>query len=377
MSIFKKNILIMSWRGPKHYNAGGAEISVHEHAKAWSRAGFNVTLFTSKIIGLKTAEIIDDIQIIRQGRQIFGVQLYAFLYYLKNRKYIDLVVDNFHGISFFTPFYVFKPKIAFIHEVAKEVWFLNYLYFPLNYVFGLVGYLLEPLIFRLVYSRVPFITVSDSTKQDLLAWGIPERNINVIHNGIHTRKVSKDVSKEVIKTLIFLGELSKDKGIEDAICVFSKLLIQDKMWQFWVVGKGEVLYGNRIRKLVSKLDLDEKIKFWGFVNEEKKFKLLRRAHILIHPSRREGWGQVVIEAAAMGTPTVGYRVAGLRNSILDGKTGLLSEVNIDDLTNKIIGLANDNKLYEKFQNNCIKWARQFTWNKSTEQSIRLVKQLLG
>ncbi len=369
----KKNILILSWRGPKHYNSGGAEMSVHEHAKAWVRAGFNVTLFTSKVIGLKSSEIIDGVTIIRQGKQVFGVQLQASLYYLKNRESIDLLVDNFHGIPFFTPLYVFKPKIAFIHEVAKEVWFLNYLYFPLNYIFGLIGYILEPLVFRFIYGRIPFITVSNSTKQDLIVWGIPEMNINVIYNGVIIHKVDQNISKNKVKTLIFLGEISIDKGTEDAIYVFSKLVKEDKMGKLWIVGKGSLPYIERMKKLIDKLGLKEKVKLWGFVSEKSKFELLKMSHILIHPSLREGWGQVVIEAAAMGTPTVGYNVAGLKDSILDGKTGLLSEINIDDLTRKIEKLVYDRELYRQMQVNCIEWSKQFVWKKATEQSLKLVR----
>lgn len=372
----KKNILILSWRGPKHYNSGGAEMSVHEHAKAWVRAGFNVTLFTSKVIGLKSSEIIDGVTIIRQGRQIFGVQLHAFLYYFKNRELIDLLVDNFHGIPFFTPLYSLKPKMAFIHEVAKEVWFVNYLYFPLNYVFGLIGYILEPLIFRFIYGKVKFITVSNSTKQDLMAWGILEVNINIIHNGIHIQKIDLGISKNKVKTLLFLGEISKDKGTEDAIYVFSKLVKEDKMWQLWIVGKGNPPYVENMIKLIHRLGLKERVKLWGFVSDKKKFELLKMSHILIHPSLREGWGQVVIEAAAMGTPTVGYKVAGLKDSILDEKTGLLSEINIDDLTRKIEKLVYDGKLYRQMQVNCIEWSKQFVWKKATEQSLKLVRTSL-
>ncbi len=369
----KKNILILSWRGPKHYNSGGAEMSVHEHAKAWVRAGFNVTLFTSKVLGLKSKEVVDGVTIIRQGKQIFGVQLRAFLYYLKNRESIDLLVDNFHGIPFFTPLYAFKPKIAFIHEVAKEVWFLNYLYFPLNYIFGLIGYILEPLVFRFIYGRISFITVSNSTKQDLMVWGIPEININVIHNGVIIHKVDQSISKDRVKTLMFLGEISIDKGTEDAIYVFSKLVREDKMGKLWIVGKGSPPYIESMKKLIDKLGLKEKIKLWGFVSDKKKFELLKMSHILIHPSLREGWGQVVIEAAAMGTPTVGYNVAGLKDSILDGKTGLLAEINRDDLIRKIEKLINDGELYKKLQANCIEWSKQFIWKKATDQSLRLVR----
>ncbi len=95
----KLNILILSWRGPGHPNSGGAETSTHEHAKGWVEAGHKVTLFTSDYSGAKEQEVIDGVNIIRSGSQIFGVHLRAFKWFMweKHPKY-DLIVDQFHGI---------------------------------------------------------------------------------------------------------------------------------------------------------------------------------------------------------------------------------------------------------------------------------------
>src|SRR6266498_3127303 len=109
------NILIFSWRGPKHPNAGGAEISTHEHAKGWVKAGHRVTLFTSYFPNSKKEEVIDGIEVKRYGRQMFGVQWEAFVWYLfKPHEKFDLVIDEFHGIPFFTPLYVKVKKMGFI-----------------------------------------------------------------------------------------------------------------------------------------------------------------------------------------------------------------------------------------------------------------------
>lgn len=123
----KKNkllkILIFSWRGPKHPHQGGAEIVTHEHAKAWVRAGHDVTLFTSHFDDAEFEETIDGVKIIRAGSQILTVQLKAFLwYFFRNKNSFDLVIDQFHGLPFFTPLYVRSQKLAFIHEVTKDVW---------------------------------------------------------------------------------------------------------------------------------------------------------------------------------------------------------------------------------------------------------------
>src|SRR3990167_1714034 len=107
------NILIFSWRGPGHPNAGGAEISTHEHAKEWAGAGHDVTLFTSSYVGSKKKETVDGESIIREGHQVFGVHLKVAGWYLLGRmKSSVLVINQFHAIPFFTPLFVRAKKLA-------------------------------------------------------------------------------------------------------------------------------------------------------------------------------------------------------------------------------------------------------------------------
>lgn len=358
------NILIFSWRGPGHPNAGGAETSTHEHAKGWVKAGHSVTLFTSSYEGAKKEEVIDGVLIKRRGSQVLGVHWEALKWYLfaKHPKY-DLVIDQFHGIPFFTPFYVRGEILAFIHEVAKEVWKTNFSFLP-----ALVGEISEPWIFKLFYKKIPFMTVSDSTRQDLITWGIAEKNISVIHNGINVPKM-KIPPKENKKTIIYLGSLSKDKGIEDALEVFS--LLKNENIQFWVVGKSHPRYLKFLKE-----NCDSRVKFWGYVAETKKFELLARAHLLINPSVREGWGLVVIEAARMGTPTVAYHVAGLKDSVIDDKTGILCKQEVAALAKELQGLLQDEKRLKTLSQQAISWSNRFTWDKSVRKSLALINKLI-
>lgn len=368
------NILILSWRGPKHPNAGGAEISTHEHAKGWVKAGHQVTLFTSAFASCKKEEIIDGVRIIRHGWQIIGVHWEAFKWYLfgEHPKF-DIVIDQFHGIPFFTPLYVRSKKLAFIHEVTKEVWRLNPLPCPLNYFIAFFGVLFEPLIFKL-YKQTPFMTGSESTKNDLIAWGIPENNITVIHHGIIAHSYIK--AKRDYKTMIFLGALSKDKGIEDALQIFSLVAQKNKKMRFWIVGKTYSQYLTKLRLNAKRLGISRKVKFWGFVNEKKKFELLSKSYIAINPSIREGWCMVVIEAASVGTPTVGYNVAGLRDSIIDNKTGLLSDPTPQSLAEEINTLLNNVTSYKKLQSQCVIWSKKFTWEKAITKSLLLILYII-
>lgn len=363
-------ILLLNWRDIKHPLAGGAEISTHEHAKKWVKAGYEVIQFSSSFANAKKIEIIDGIKIIRRGSH-YTVHIHAFLYYLLclRKENIDLIVEEFHFLPYFTPLYTKKKKIGFIHEVAGETWFKNTI-FPLN----ILGYIIEPFFFKL-YKDVPFITVSRSTKRDLIKLGIKDENIHIIHNGVNSINVKNN--KEIYPTIIYLGKLAKDKGIEDAVHAFYEVQQKFEKANLWVVGKEEQNgFENKIKVIIKNLKMTEKVKFFGYVSEMKKFELLKRAHILIHPSMKEGWGLTVIEAASCATPTVSYNVSGLCDSVLNNKTGLLAtKNNPSELASKVLRLFNDQTLYEKLSRNAIIWSKNFNWKNSTEESMKVIQDL--
>lgn len=367
------NILIFSWRGPKHPLAGGAEQSVHEHAKGWLEAGHEVTLFTSFFKGGQLEEDIDGVHIIRKGNQIMGVHVMAFVWYLfSNHSNFDLIVDCFHGIPFCTPLFVGARKIALIQEVAKEVWFLNHLPKPINLLVGALGYLLEP-IFFLLYRKIPFITASNSTKDDLIKFGIPSKNIVIIPHGVIAPTLNKIPTRGTTKTITFLGTLARDKGIEDAIRAFSILKKHGK-FNFWVLGRGISEYVNYLKRLSVNLGIGEEIIFFGFVDEEEKFRRLAMSHVLVNPSIREGWGLVNIEANKMGVPVVAYRSPGLIDSVLDKKSGVICEDNTPEtLARNIIKIISDGELYSSLSKNSVIWSNNFTWDKSKSLSLNFIQ----
>lgn len=368
------NILVFSWRDPKHPTAGGAEQVMHEHMKGWVEAGHGVTLFSSRVIGLPKEEILDGIKILRRGDQYFGVKFFAFLFWLKNGKNYDFVVDQFHGIPFFTPFYVKKAKLAVLQEVAGKVWFLNEFPFPFNYLIGLLGYLIEPIIF-LFYKHVPFMVGSQSAKKDLARFGIPNRNITVIPHGVIIERPKPFPKKEEVKTVVFLGALAKDKGIEAALKVFS-ILTKIGEYHFWIIGREAQGYKKYLISVCEKLGIVDRVKFWGFVDQKKKFELLARAHILINPSVREGWGLVNIEANAVGTPVVAYSSMGLVDSVKSGVSGIVThENNPEELAKMIRYISGDCEKYQKLQKGALNWSKKFTWEKSRKMSIDLLRKL--
>ncbi|MGE8178734.1 glycosyltransferase [Pseudomonas fluorescens] len=125
------------------------------------------------------------------------------------------------------------------------------------------------------------------------------------------------------KVIVFVGRITKDKGVNELIRAF-ELLVAEKNDVFLLfVGPYEP-DGLAIVDSVSNPDVLNRIKVVGFSNIPEKYMSI--GDMLCLPSYREGFGTVVIEAAAMGLPTVGTSIYGLTDAVVDGETGVLVPV---------------------------------------------------
>lgn len=361
-------ILIFNWRDPKNPQSGGAEIVTLHHAKAWVEKGNTVTWFASGVEGLPKQEIIDGVHIIREGNSL-TVYLLAPVYYLLHKNKFDIVIDEIHGIPFFTPLYVRKPKIAFIHEVAAEIW--DYMYpFPINKI----GRFIEPLYFKL-YKKISFWTDAPSTIDEITKFGIKREECLAIACPITNKTLTDLPQKEKEPTYIFISRLVKMKGIEEIIKAFGFIHKEDKKAKLWIVGRGEETYVAQLQDMVCQYNIEKKVTFFGGVSQEKKLDLLKRAHIILHASIKEGWGLVIIEAASQGTPAVVYNVSGLRDTVKNNKTGIvLTENSPKEMAAQAMVLFLNKNKYITFQKNCLLWAKSLTWEKVTEESLQLLEK---
>lgn len=368
------NILILNWRDIKNPKSGGAEILTHEMAKYWSKIGHQVTFFSSVFPNSLSLEIIDNIRIVRQGhpdaRFLFSsVHFFAFLFYLKNSSKFDVVIDEIHGIPFFTPLYVRTKKVVLICEVAGDLW--PRMFGPF---FGLIGRLIEKFYLNFVYKNATFLTISNSTKEELIKEGV-RGPITVLPMGLSVPEKINIPAKEKNPTLIYVGRLTKSKGIEDAILATKIISKKYTSIDFWVVGSGEKEYEEYLKKMAKKNSVESKIKFFGFVPEKRKFELMARAHVLVAPSMKEGWGLTVPEGGRVQTPAVGYNVEGLREVIIDNKTGYLaSPGNFRDLADKITKMLEDKSSYIKFAKAAKELSLSYNWGNTAKVGLKVLQK---
>lgn len=369
-------ILILNWRDTKNPSSGGAEILTHEIAKRLVAWGNPVTQFSAFFPTGKHREIIDGVEIIREGnpdaRYFFtSVHLKAYQYYTSHQGKFEVVIDEIHGLPFFTPWYVKGKKIALICEIAGDIWYKTF-----GLIFGIIGEITEKVYLRFVYSSMPFLTISPSTKLDLQKLGISSSHINVLPMGISRPKTIMRFPKEKELTIIFVGRLTPAKGIEDAIAAFSFVIQKYPRAKLWVVGRGEQPYENQLRLLAKKYNMEDNIIFYGFLSEQEKFNRMAKAHILVHPSIKEGFGLTVAEAGFVGTPSVAYNVTGIRDIIKPNISGILTKENTPKaLAQEIVNLYTQKNIYDKICRNAQNASNIYSWDKTAQMTLEVLKKL--
>jgi glycosyltransferase involved in cell wall biosynthesis len=314
-------ILIFNWRDITNPVAGGAEVYTHNVANEWIKEGHSVTLFCAAVERRPGDEVIDGLHIIRRGTR-HSVYREAKRFYLREGKgNFDLVIDEVNTRPFGTPKWVTDvPVVALIHQVCREIWF-----YETTFPVALVGrYVLEPLWLRR-YRNVVTITLSESSKESLELYGLSR--VVVVPVGFRSAGPPPDVTRETRPTLVFVGRLSANKRPNDAVEAFGLLRETMPAAVLWVVGTGPM--EDQLR-----MSAPDGVHFLGKISPTEKLERLARANVLIATSVREGWGLVVTEAAAVGTPVVAYDVAGLRDSVR-ASNGVLSAANPKSLSSTL------------------------------------------
>ncbi len=115
---------------------------------------------------------------------------------------------------------------------------------------------------------------------------------------------------------------------------------------------------------------------WGYVSEDKKLELLSRAHALVFPSMREGWGIPIIEAGCVGTPCIAFDSPGICEAVDYGKAGYLCDENtVDGLAAKMELCVSDTVLYNDIQEKAYRYSSQFRWENAGMEFERFMEQM--
>ena len=354
---------MLSWRSPGHPHGGGAETLTFEILKRAASRGHEVTWFAASSPGMLENETIDGIRFVRRGRQ-WTVHFRAWRWLRRHKDEFDVVVDQINTLPFLTPLHVPESqRRLLIFQTAREYWWRETRgFFRLA---APLGYLTEPFYLK-AYRSTRAITISESTRAELVGLGIPRARISVIPMAISSPVLDELQPKARPFRLIVIGRLTPAKFVEEALDAFARVhdLVPESLFE--IVGSGDPKYRAKLERDIANRGLDEAVEFHGRVSEERKSELLARAHVHIFTSHREGWGLTVTEAGACGTPTVGYDAPGVRDSIRDSRLlGSLRD-GPEGLVKPVVALYEDQVLYEVVREEAWRFARALSYEKTTD-----------
>jgi glycosyltransferase involved in cell wall biosynthesis len=175
--------------------------------------------------------------------------------------------------------------------------------------------------------------------------------------------------------VLHVGRLKKYKSTDHLLYAARRLKDKGRNFQVVIVGTGDDR--PRLERLVRKLGLSDRVRFTGFISEAEKIGLYQRSTVLVESSIKEGWGLIVVEANACGTPVVVARSPGLIDSSRDGVNGLFYDYgNIEQLTEKLDLILTDSVLCQRLGNQAVEWAKQWTWDGAADKIYNLIRTTL-
>lgn len=155
------------------------------------------------------------------------------------------------------------------------------------------------------------LAIGELAKRDFLKWGIDKNKIEFQPYSLDGLVPPKEISKKLKKSdeiiFMYIGSLEERKGIDVLITAFGKLTVRDR-WRLVLVGDDRS--NNVYAKLVEQLGLADKVDFTGVVKSSKINEYLAQADVFVLPTRFDGWGAVLNEAASLGKPMISTDQAG-------------------------------------------------------------------
>ncbi len=365
------NILVLNWQDIRNPMAGGAEVHLHEIFKRVAARGHNVTLFCSRFPGAPAEEIIDGIRVLRRGgRRLFNYRVYPKYRRQFRHEQYDVIVDDVNKIPFFTPVFVKEPLVGILHHLFGKSIFSETSLLPALYVLGA-----ERLALR-VYRGIPMAVVSESTRQELLANGFGDAQLSLVPNCVDHAVYVPAAQLPQTHIIGYLGRLKKYKSVEDLLSAFA--IVVKQVQDARLVIMGDWAARPSLERVASDLMITSRVDFLGFVSPAEKIRRLHSMNLVVNTSAKEGWGLTVIEANACGVPVIASDVPGLRDSVLDEKTGLLYEYgNIEQLAEKILLVMRDGNLRSRLSREAVTWAQQFDWEHSADAMLGFLESVVS
>jgi glycosyltransferase involved in cell wall biosynthesis len=338
-------VLILS---PKAKGIGGIAQHVSELANKLIEKGYNV-----KIISCENTIYIPISKLKNPSYSIFS------LFKTIGRKY-DII--HAHNLPSIIPMKFAKgKKILTLHGIYSEQIELIH-----GKILGKISKWFEEKSLKWA-DRIT--VVSKKTKEYYLERGF---EVEYIPNAIDLKIIPEKGIKEYDKQIVYVGRLSKEKGVDILIKAFNEINMEE--CHLLIIGDGPEK--NFLIKLAKG---NPRIHFLGYKPREEVIKYIKGSNILVLPSRQEGLSTTILEAMACKTPVIATNVGGNPEIIEHMKTGILvTSENIKEIKEAMKLLLENKELAKKIKEEAYNLIlKEYEWNKVIEKYLKLYDEILG
>ena len=367
------NILLVNWQDRLNPQAGGAEIHLFGLFGRLAERGHRIRLICSGWPGARPVEEVDGIEVHRTGgRHSFALRGRGAVRRALRHEPPDVVVEDINKLPLFLasltdrPFCVIVPHLFGTTAFEEASW-------P---VAAMVVAAERPV--PRCYHRAGFHVISESTRDDLMARGVPRDRIVVIHPGVDTEfyTPAPSLDRTDPPSFLYVGRLRRYKRVDLAIEALALARRERPDLVLDIAGTGEDR--SRLETVSRGLGVADAVRFRGFVSEAEKLRLLRTTWANLFPSPKEGWGITVMEAAACGTPSIASDSPGLRDSVRDGESGyLVPHGDAGALARRLLELAADRVRVDALGRAGRRLAEAHTWDAAANATEAHLRTLVG
>jgi len=205
----------------------------------------------------------------------------------------------------------------------------------------------SPILLKLINQSHQTLTLSDASKKQLIAWGANKNKLSTYKYWIDLSIFKPVTTKNKIFTILFVGRLIQKKGVKILVKIAQKI----PSINFTFIGTGPL--ENYLQTISKKY---KNIKFLGKIDNKHLPKYYSQSHLLCVPSLyQEGFGRVVMESVACGTPVLASNLGGLPEA-LDSSVSILIKPTINNLHKSISQLFQNQILYNRLSKHCRPYA---------------------
>lgn len=351
-------IRVVSLRDLDDPEAGGSEIHVNKLAAEWVAAGHDVVIRTSAVPGGPTVVDRDGYRVVRRGSRLGGLVRSPLSEVFRRQGERDVLIEVWHGINFFGPLWCRGPRIAIAHHVHGEQ-FRYVLPAPAARAAEVIERVVSPRLYR----STPLVTLSSSTRRELIELGHRPANVHVVPPGVDAR-FRPGGTRSPHPTILTVGRLMPQKRVDEVIEALRPVRERFPDLEHVVVGTGPD--EARLRGLAP-----DWVTFAGRVDDDDLVRRYQSAWVVASASVAEGWNMTLTEAGACGTPAVASRIAGHVDAVIDETTGLLAGGRAS-FTAALVRILADAALRAQLGEAAIRHAAQHTWENAAASVLELV-----